>query len=77
MLEKGVFGNQFLNDWELHGIAGFAVSIDLVGWWRCEGALKALYNVNFLLHDLHCIGWGDLATRLRGIGVHADSSHLR
>lgn len=31
----------------------------------------ALYNVNFsnfLLHDLQCIGWGDLAKRLRGAG---------
>lgn len=41
-----------------------------------EELLKALYNVNFLLHDLHCIGWGDLAKRLRGTGVHAGSFHL-
>ena len=39
--------------------------------------MKALYKVNFLSHDLQCIGWGDLAKGLRGsTGVHAGSSHL-
>lgn len=44
-------------------------------------ALDTLYDVNFLLHDLQCIGWGNLAKGLLGAGqgVHAgspDSSHF-